>query len=121
MLMARVMDGEKNGNSSAGALCSKTPQNGKPVEACRSELGPNKWGTMVSENVSVFFKMTETKEYDTEFNWEKVGFTVETGKLLLWPSHLYHLTERNRSKERFTISFNTLDKSYLDALNRLTQ
>ena len=73
------------------------------------------------ENPNTVFKMTETKEYDTEFNWEKVGFTVETGKLLLWPSHLYHLTERNRSNERFTISFNTLDKSYLDALNRLTQ
>jgi len=72
------------------------------------------------ENPNTVFKMTETKEFDTEFNWEKAGFTVETGKLLLWPSHLYHLTERNRSKERFTISFNTLDRSYLDALNRLT-
>ena len=72
------------------------------------------------ENPNHVFKMTETKEYDTEFNWDQAGFTVETGKLLIWPSHLYHSTLRNGSEERFTISFNTLDKSYLDALNRLT-
>ena len=60
VLVARVLDGVKNGNSPAGTSCSKTPQDGKPVEACRSLLGPNKWATMVSDVVSVYFKMTET-------------------------------------------------------------
>ena len=38
------------------------------------------------------------------------------GKLVIWPSYLYHETQKNSSEERYTISFNTLDKSYLNAI-----
>lgn len=73
------------------------------------------------ENPNHVFKMTETVAHQSEYNWQMAGFTVETGKLLLWPSHLYHFTNKNASEERFTISFNTLDISYLNSINRLTQ
>ena len=62
------------------------------------------------------FKMTETKIYDTEYNVGSVRVPTQQGKLVVWPSYLYHETQKNSSDERYTISFNTLDKSYLNAI-----
>jgi len=60
--------------------------------------------------------MTETKIYDTEYNVSAIGVPTFPGKLVIWPSYLYHETQKNSSDERYTISFNTLDKSYLNAI-----
>jgi len=75
---------------------------------------------LMFENPNQIYKMTETKTYDTPTNWHEVGFTVEAGRLLLWPSYLHHYSKKNGSEERFSISFNTLEKSFIDSINRLT-
>tara|TARA_B100000927_G_C16463642_1_gene468865 strand:+ start:1416 stop:2003 length:588 start_codon:yes stop_codon:yes gene_type:complete len=71
---------------------------------------------LLIENPTEIFKMTETKVYDTEFNVSAIGVPTAKGKLVIWPSYLYHETQKNSSDERYTISFNTLDKSYLNAI-----
>ena len=71
------------------------------------------------ENPNTVFKMTESKVNETEYNTERVGFTTEAGKLIIWPSYLYHETPRNASDDRYTISFNTLDLSYINSLHKL--
>lgn len=67
---------------------------------------------LLIDNPNTIFKMSETKIYNTDYNAENIGFTTKTGKLLIWPSYLYHETQRNGSEKRYTISFNTLDVSY---------
>jgi len=71
---------------------------------------------LLIENPTQIYKMTETKVYDTEYNVSAIGVPTAKGKLVIWPSYLYHETQKNSSEERFTISFNTLDKSYLNAI-----
>ena len=71
---------------------------------------------LLIENPMQVFKMSETKTYDTEYNVSAIGVPTAKGKLVIWPSYLYHETQKNSSEERFTISFNTLDKSYLNAI-----
>ena len=71
---------------------------------------------LLIENPTQIFKMSETKTYDSEYNVSSIGVPTATGKLVIWPSYLYHETQKNSSEERFTISFNTLDKSYLNAI-----
>ena len=71
---------------------------------------------LLIENPTQVFKMTETKIYDTEYNVSAIGVPTFPGKLVIWPSYLYHETQKNSSDERYTISFNTLDKSYLNAI-----
>jgi len=71
---------------------------------------------LLIENPNTIFKMTETKIYDTEYNVGSVRVPTQQGKLVVWPSYLYHETQKNSSDERYTISFNTLDKSYLNAI-----
>ncbi len=69
---------------------------------------------LIIENPTTVFKMSETKQHDTEYNIENVAIPTKAGKLIIWPSYLYHETQRNSSDERYTISFNTLDQSYID-------
>ena len=71
---------------------------------------------LLIENPTQILKMTETKIYDTEYNVSAIGVPTFAGKLVIWPSYLYHETQKNSSDERYTISFNTLDKSYLNAI-----
>ncbi len=71
---------------------------------------------LLIENPTQILKMTETKIYDTEYNVSAIGVPTFPGKLVIWPSYLYHETQKNSSDERYTISFNTLDKSYLNAI-----
>ena len=71
---------------------------------------------LLIENPTQVFKMSETKTFDTEYNVSAIGVPTAKGKLVIWPSYLYHETQRNSSEERYTISFNTLDKSYLNAI-----
>ena len=71
---------------------------------------------LLIENPTQIFKMTETKIHDTEYNVSAIGVPTSKGKLVIWPSYLYHETQKNSSEERYTISFNTLDKSYLNSI-----
>ena len=71
---------------------------------------------LLIENPTQIFKMTETKVHDTEYNVSAIGVPTSKGKLVIWPSYLYHETQKNSSEERYTISFNTLDKSYLNSI-----
>lgn len=71
---------------------------------------------LLIENPTQVFKMAETKTYETEYNVSAIGVPTAKGKLVIWPSYLYHETQKNSSDERYTISFNTLDKSYLNAI-----
>jgi uncharacterized protein (TIGR02466 family) len=73
---------------------------------------------LLLENPNHVFKMTETKVSDTEYNVEQIGIPTKTGKLVIWPSYLYHETFRNSSDERYTLSFNTLDESYINSLDK---
>ena len=61
--------------------------------------------------------MTETKIYDTEYNVSAIGVPSFPGKLVIWSSYLYHETKKRiPSEERYTISFNTLDKFIPNAI-----
>lgn len=74
---------------------------------------------LLIENPNQVFKMTETKVRETEFNVEHIGIPTRKGKLVIWPSYLYHETYKNGSENRYTISFNTLDESYINSLYKL--
>lgn len=76
---------------------------------------------LIIENPTLVNKMTETKVRETDSNVENVAVPTTAGKLVIWPSYLYHNTQRNGSEKRYTISFNTIDMSYIHSLNILQQ
>lgn len=76
---------------------------------------------LIIENPNQVFKMTETKIRETDTNIDNVAIPTSAGKLVIWPSYLYHQTQRNGSEKRYTISFNTIDASYIQSLNILQQ
>ena len=76
---------------------------------------------LIIENPNTVFKMTETKVRETDTNIENIFIPTTAGKLVIWPSYLYHSTQRHGSDKRYTISFNTIDSSYLNALSTLQQ
>ena len=62
--------------------------------------------------------MTQTNVNDTIYTRQQLRIMPTAGKLVIWPSYIYHHTEINSNVKRYTISFNTLDDSYKDAINR---
>ena len=73
---------------------------------------------LVLENPNTIFQMTQTNVNDTIYNADKIIIKPTKGKLVIWPSYVYHYTETNSDKPRYTVSFNTLDDSYKHAINR---
>ena len=73
---------------------------------------------LILENPNTVFQMTQTNVNDTIYNADKIIIKPIKGMLVIWPSYVYHYTEENSDKPRYTVSFNTLDDSYKHAINR---
>ena len=73
---------------------------------------------LLLENPNTVFHMTQTNVNDTIYTRQQIRILPTAGKLVIWPSYIYHHTEINSNVKRYTISFNTLDDSYKDAINR---
>ena len=78
----------------------------------------NSNANLILEHPNTNFQMTQTNVNETIFNCDKVTIKPEAGKLVIWPSYIYHSTENNSDEKRYTVSFNTLDESYKIAINR---
>jgi uncharacterized protein (TIGR02466 family) len=77
--------------------------------------------SLIIENPNTVFKMTETKVKETDTNIENIAIPTAASKLVIWPSYLHHWTQKNGSIKRHTISFNTLDHSYVESINIMQQ
>jgi len=57
------------------------------------------------------FKMNDILAKETTYGAGQIEFPCQPGMLVLFPSWLLHYTERNKTDERITISFNTMRSS----------
>ncbi len=73
---------------------------------------PENCGDIEFDNPNVFQTYREIESYDNEFKektnvYSSFYFTPVEGKLLVFPSHLLHKVDENKSKEdRISVSFN---------------